>query len=67
MKIKPYKIQKRNFGINPFVLVFLPLPKPKIPFYLFTDIHKPNLYQVPKITVEVVGPAVVDQLVEPLV
>lgn len=58
MKIKPYKIQKIKSRFKPYVLVFQPLPKPKVPFRLFTKVHKPNFYQIPQITVEVVGPVV---------
>lgn len=56
MKIKPYKIQKRDYGYKPYVLVFQSLPKPKVPFRLFTKVHKPNFYQIPQIIVEVVVP-----------
>lgn len=60
MKIKPYtKLTKRNLKVNPFIILPLPLPKPKIPFCLFSNVHRPNLYQPPKIIVEAVGAAVV--------
>lgn len=55
MKIKPYtKLTKRNLKVNPFIILPLPLPKPKIPFCLFLSVHSPNLYQPPKIIVEAV-------------
>jgi hypothetical protein len=77
MKIKPYtKLTKRNLKVNPFIILPLPLPKPKIPFRLFLDVHIPNLYQPPKVIVEVVdplagplvaGPLLVEAVVGPLV
>lgn len=67
MKIKPYKIQKIKSRFKPYVLVSQSLPKPKVPFRLFTKVHKPNFYQIPQITVEVVGPVVVPVVQERLV
>ena len=67
MKIKPYtKLTKRNLQVSPFIILPLPLPKPKIPFRLFLNVHVPNLYQSPKVIVELVEPVVVP-LVEPVV
>ena len=58
MKIKLYtKLTKRNLKINPFIIFLLPLPKPKIPFRLFFNIHMINLYQPPKFIFEAVAVA----------
>jgi len=70
MKIKLYtKLTKRNLKVNPFIILPLPLPKPKIPFRLFFDVHMPNLYQPPKFIVEagpVAGPLGVAPVAGPL-
>lgn len=67
MKIKLYtKLTKRNLQVNPFIILPLPLPKPKIPFRLFLDVHMPNLYQSPKVIVEVAEPVAAPLEVEPV-
>jgi len=73
MKIKPYKLTKRNIKVNPFIILPTPIPKPKIPFRLLTKVHKPNFYDAPQFIVEVVPgldlsePLPVPLLVLPLV
>jgi hypothetical protein len=53
MKIKPCKLQKKKIDYKPYVLLFVSLPKPKIPLRLFTNVHP--LPESPEFTV-VLGP-----------
>lgn len=51
MKIKPYKIKKREHSYVPFIIVQPYLEKPKIPLILIAKAHKPTLYQPPIIQI----------------
>lgn len=42
--VKSFKIKKREQSRPVFIVNFNPLPKPKIPLKLITNVHKPEVY-----------------------
>ena len=42
--MKSYKLTKRKKRIHPIIINSIPLPHPKLPISLITNIHKPEVY-----------------------
>lgn len=52
MKTPPYKISKKTHSLKPLIFFGRErLQTPKVPLRLFTEVHKPNLYEFSEIIV----------------
>ena len=42
--MKPYKIKRRIDRVPVWVIINIPLPKPKAPLKFFSKVHKPDVF-----------------------